>query len=290
MASQVVSFRLSEQEIQVLKSHAAFEGESNSSIAQRLFRGLLGVSPASIDNRIQLVYNTEITLLQDQLAALEQKLSEDSRSATSTGDNPAIESLQTKITTLEEQFKAFQGAVGQTITEGIVKATNVLENRLGGLEECLDFITVLVKASKFKAGLEVESVENNPEQVQPQDQDGRQPESIENLPIIQAIATSEQDSPIQDSPAPLPEVVAPSETSTSDNDAVNNQSEIAIESSNDEFELTTNELAVRMNCHRDTLIKARKNNRLPFEKNGLIAEPTDKKQGKEIIWIITKAE
>lgn len=53
MASHVVSFRFSDEEIELLRQHAQSPDESTSTVAQRLLRGLLGVSTAaftSVDN------------------------------------------------------------------------------------------------------------------------------------------------------------------------------------------------------------------------------------------------
>lgn len=44
MVTQVISFRFSDQEIDLLRQRAQAQDESTSAIAQRLLRGILGVS------------------------------------------------------------------------------------------------------------------------------------------------------------------------------------------------------------------------------------------------------
>ena len=67
MSSHVVSFRFSDQEIELLRQHADSEDESTNAIAQRLLRKMLGVSTftfTNVDNlesRVQAIVDARMS-------------------------------------------------------------------------------------------------------------------------------------------------------------------------------------------------------------------------------------
>ena len=67
MGSHVVSFRFSDQEIELLRQHADSEDESTNAIAQRLLRKMLGVSTftfTNVDNlesRVQAIVDARMS-------------------------------------------------------------------------------------------------------------------------------------------------------------------------------------------------------------------------------------
>jgi regulator of protease activity HflC (stomatin/prohibitin superfamily) len=66
MVSQVISFRFSDQEIELLRQQAASPDESTNSIAQRLLREMLGLSTEaftgvdSLSERVQAIVDARI--------------------------------------------------------------------------------------------------------------------------------------------------------------------------------------------------------------------------------------
>lgn len=73
MGSQVVSFRFSDQEIELLRQHADSPDESTNAIAQRLIRELLGVSTSSstsvdsLEERVQALVDTRMEAIAPQI-------------------------------------------------------------------------------------------------------------------------------------------------------------------------------------------------------------------------------
>ncbi len=66
MVSQVISFRFSEQEIELLRQQAGSSDESTNAIAQRLLRDILGLSTEtftsvdSLSERVQAIVDARI--------------------------------------------------------------------------------------------------------------------------------------------------------------------------------------------------------------------------------------
>lgn len=66
MVSQVISFRFSDQEIELLRQQAGSTSESTNAIAQRLLRGVLGLSTETftgvdvLTERIQAIVDARI--------------------------------------------------------------------------------------------------------------------------------------------------------------------------------------------------------------------------------------
>lgn len=66
MVSQVISFRFSDQEIELLRQQAGSPDESASAIAQRLLRGILGLSTETftgvdgLSERVQAIVDARI--------------------------------------------------------------------------------------------------------------------------------------------------------------------------------------------------------------------------------------
>ncbi len=66
MGSHVVSFRFSDQEIELLRQHASSSDESTNAIAQRLLRELIGASTLSstsvddLEERVQAIVDARM--------------------------------------------------------------------------------------------------------------------------------------------------------------------------------------------------------------------------------------
>ena len=79
MGSHVVSFRFSDQEIELLRQHADSEDESTNAIAQRLLRELLGVSTITstnvdvLESRVQAIVDARMSAIASENETLRQQ-------------------------------------------------------------------------------------------------------------------------------------------------------------------------------------------------------------------------
>lgn len=73
MVSQVISFRFSDQEIELLRQQGASPDESINAIAQRLLREVLGLSTSSstsvdsLEERVQALVDTRMEAITSQV-------------------------------------------------------------------------------------------------------------------------------------------------------------------------------------------------------------------------------
>lgn len=73
MVSQVISFRFSDQEIELLRQQGASPDESINAIAQRLLREVLGLSTSSstsvdsLEERVQALVDTRMEAIASQV-------------------------------------------------------------------------------------------------------------------------------------------------------------------------------------------------------------------------------
>lgn len=80
MVSQVISFRFSEQEIELLRQQADSPDESTNAIAQRLLRGMLGLSTETftgvdaLSERLQAIVDARIEAI--ALPAVDKRIQE----------------------------------------------------------------------------------------------------------------------------------------------------------------------------------------------------------------------
>ena len=85
MGSHVVSFRFSDQEIELLRQHADSEDESTNAIAQRLLRELLGVSTITstnvdvLESRVQAIVDARMSAIASDIVekSIQNRLQEE---------------------------------------------------------------------------------------------------------------------------------------------------------------------------------------------------------------------
>ncbi|HEY9783285.1 MAG TPA: hypothetical protein V6D09_24500 [Leptolyngbyaceae cyanobacterium] len=85
MGSHVVSFRFSDQEIELLRQHANSSDESTNAIAQRLLREMLGVSTftfTNVDNlesRVQAIVDARMSAVTSDIVdkRIQERLQEE---------------------------------------------------------------------------------------------------------------------------------------------------------------------------------------------------------------------
>ena len=85
MGSHVVSFRFSDQEIELLRQHAESPDESTNAIAQRLLREFLGVSTLaftnvdSLESRVQAIVDARMSAIADSIVdrRIQERLQEE---------------------------------------------------------------------------------------------------------------------------------------------------------------------------------------------------------------------
>ena len=85
MGSHVVSFRFSDQEIELLRQHADSEDESTNAIAQRLLRELLGVSTITstnvdvLESRVQAIVDARMSAVASDIVdkRIQERLQEE---------------------------------------------------------------------------------------------------------------------------------------------------------------------------------------------------------------------
>jgi regulator of protease activity HflC (stomatin/prohibitin superfamily) len=85
MGSHVVSFRFSDQEIELLRQQASSPDESTNAIAQRLLRDVLGVSTSTstnvdnLESRVQAIVDARMSAIASQFVdkRIQERLQEE---------------------------------------------------------------------------------------------------------------------------------------------------------------------------------------------------------------------